>query len=226
MGVPSTSFSKLNIQKFLFTNFKINKLPESHIVDRYLETIKQFNITNDNEGLDFFLSDEDVVSSKEYIDVINKEYIAFVIGGRHFTKMLPLEKIITIIHKLKKPVILIGGPADFEKGEQIVKQSFDTLNACGKFTINQSAYLLKHAEYVITHDTGMMHIAAALKKKIYSVWGSTVPEFGMTPYKTGEMSTIIEVKNLDCRPCSKIGYNKCPERHFKCMKAIDEDLFC
>ena len=71
----------------------------------------------------------------------------------------------------------------------------------------------------------MMHIAAAFKKKIYSVWGNTIPQFGMYPYMAASNSKIIEVKGLGCRPCSKIGYDKCPKGHFKCMQEIDENLF-
>ena len=69
-----------------------------------------------------------------------------------------------------------------------------------------------------------MHIAAAFKKEIISLWGNTIPEFGMYPYLPGEEneSHILEVKNLKCRPCSKLGYKKCPKKHFDCMNKIDE----
>jgi heptosyltransferase-2 len=221
LGVSAKSFNKLNIEKFMLTTFKMDSLPKVHIVDRYLDTISHLEIKNDDEGLDFFLSPVDVVD----LSVFPKEYIAFAIGGQHFTKMMPTEKIISIIKKLNESVILIGGPEDFERGEQIIADTKNTFNACGKFSINQSAYLVKNAKHVITHDTGMMHIAVALKQKIYSVWGSTVPEFGMSPYKAVEGSKIIEVKDLNCRPCSKIGYDKCPKGHFKCMQEIDENLF-
>ncbi len=68
-----------------------------------------------------------------------------------------------------------------------------------------------------------MHIAAAFRKDIISIWGNTIPEFGMYPYMPGneEKSTILEVKGLSCRPCSKLGYEKCPKGHFKCMREID-----
>jgi ADP-heptose:LPS heptosyltransferase len=66
-----------------------------------------------------------------------------------------------------------------------------------------------------------MHIAAAFKKKILSFWGNTVPEFGMFPYQAHSDSKIVEVKNLKCRPCSKLGYDKCPKKHFNCMNQID-----
>jgi ADP-heptose:LPS heptosyltransferase len=71
----------------------------------------------------------------------------------------------------------------------------------------------------------MMHIAAAFKKKIYSVWGNTIPAFGMTPYLADDKLKIIEVENLSCRPCTKIGFEKCPKGHFDCMQKIDENLF-
>jgi ADP-heptose:LPS heptosyltransferase len=96
-------------------------------------------------------------------------------------------------------------------------------NGCGRFNINQSADILRQASKVITHDTGLMHIAAAFNKEIYSIWGNTVPEFGMYPYLTEGKgkSVTIQVKGLSCRPCSKIGYNKCPKKHFRCMLDID-----
>ena len=221
LGAPSRSFNKLNMEKFMLTTFKMDSLPEVHIVDRYLDTVTHLGVQNDNEGLDFFLNDEDKVDLSQFPN----SFIAFVIGGQHATKMLSTEKIISIINKLNESVVLIGGPEDLERGKQIIAATENTFNSCGKHNINQSAYLVKNAKYVITHDTGMMHIAAAFKKKIYSVWGNTVPEFGMHPYLSDSNSKIIEVKDLSCRPCSKIGYDKCPKGHFRCMQEIDENLF-
>jgi len=221
LGVPSKSFNKLNMEKFMLTNFKIDNMPEIHIVDRYLETVKHLGIKNDNQGLDFFLS----LADKIDISIFPKNYIVFVIGGQHATKILPNEKIISIIKKVNKPVLIVGGPEDFERGEQIIANTNNTINTCGKYSILQSASLVQQAKMIITHDTGMMHIAAAFQQKIYSVWGNTVPEFGMYPYLESEQSKRIEVKGLNCRPCSKIGYDKCPKGHFKCMQEIDENLF-
>ena len=220
LGVTAKSFNKLNWEKFFLTNFKTNILPDVHIVDRYLDTIKFLGITNDNKGLDFFLSDADKLDFAEY----PKDYIAFVIGGQHATKILPTAKIISICKKLNKAVLLIGGPDDKSAGDEISKAS-GAINTCGDHSLLQSAFLIKNSAYVISHDTGMMHIAAAFKKKIYSVWGNTIPEFGMYPYLSDKNSKMIEVQNLSCRPCSKIGFDKCPKGHFKCMQEIDENQF-
>lgn len=221
LGVTSRSFKKLNMEKFILTTFKRNSLPKVHIVDRYLATVTNLGIKNDNAGLDLFLSEADRVELR----LFPKDYIAFVIGGQHATKILPNKKIVSIIKKAGKPVLLIGGSQDKIRGEQIIVQTEDAINTCGKYSLLQSAFLIQQAHSVITHDTGMMHIAAAFKKKIYSVWGNTVPEFGMYPYKADKNSKIIEVKGLNCRPCSKIGYDKCPKGHFRCMQEIDENLF-
>ncbi len=113
--------------------------------------------------------------------------------------------------------MLLGGKGDCEVASKIENEIKQTpfFNACGKYNLNQSASLIRQSSVVISHDTGLMHIAAAFKKKIISIWGNTVPEFGMYPYLPGEGSEIIEVKNLKCRPCSKIGFDKCPKKHFK-----------
>ncbi|MEM6699004.1 MAG: glycosyltransferase family 9 protein, partial [Bacteroidota bacterium] len=86
-----------------------------------------------------------------------------------------------------------------------------------------SASVVRQAYKVITHDTGMMHIAAAFQKEILSVWGNTIPEFGMYPYygSQKDRNTTFEVNNLSCRPCSKIGHETCPKGHFKCMELQD-----
>jgi heptosyltransferase-2 len=202
---------------------KINKLPDVHIVDRYLNTIHYFDVENDMKGLDYFIPEKDNVEINTLPENFKNGYILFAIGAQHFTKKLPVEKIVSICKKINFPLIISGGKEDFETGEIIKNQVGETiLNACGKFNLNQSASLVKQAKFVISHDTGLMHIASAFKKDIISVWGNTVPVFGMYPYLSGENSIIVENNNLKCRPCSKIGFKKCPKKHFKCMNDIDE----
>ncbi|MFI5164732.1 MAG: glycosyltransferase family 9 protein [Bacteroidia bacterium] len=227
LGKKSRSFQKLNLEKWLIVNLRINKLPNVHIVDRYFETVKSIGVKNDEKGLDYFIPEKDWVDIETLPAEFHNGYIGFVIGAKYFTKQLPKEKIISICKKLDRPVILLGGKEDFEKGEAIKSQvtSHKILNACGKYNLNQSASLVKQAKKIITHDTGLMHIAAAFKKEIISVWGNTIPEFGMYPYygKEEVKSKKAEVKNLSCRPCSKLGFAKCPKGHFKCMNEINEE---
>jgi ADP-heptose:LPS heptosyltransferase len=219
LGIQSFSFDKLNWQKWLLVNLKINKMPEIHIVDRYLATVKSLGIQNDGQGLDYFLNAEHSLPS--LLPASHQRFIGIAIGAQHSTKRLPQHQLIKLCKNLLDPVVLLGGPEDAIRGDEICDLAGShVFNGCGKFTLDQSAYLVKMAQKIITHDTGLMHIAAAFKKPLISVWGNTVPEFGMSPYKVSP-STIVEVKDLPCRPCSKIGYEKCPLGHFKCMNSID-----
>ena len=222
----SYSFNKLNYEKWLLVNFKVNKLPTIHIVERYLQTVRKLNVENDGEGLDYFLSEKEI--SDAILPLHRNSYIAFAIGANHATKRLPEEKIISICKKIDKTIIILGGKPEAETGEKLNKLFPEkVINYCGKINLNESAYIIKNAACVITHDTGMMHIAAAFKKPIISVWGNTVPEFGMYPYfgnrnpEAENHSHIMEVRGLSCRPCSKIGFDKCPKGHFKCMNEIN-----
>ena len=89
------------------------------------------------------------------------------------------------------------------------------INFCGKLTLLESAAMLSYADVVITNDSFLMHAANAVGKKIVAIFGSTVKEFGFFPY--GVDNKIMEVANLNCRPCSHIGREYCPKKHFKCM---------
>lgn len=225
LGIPSHSFNKLNVQKWLMVNFKINRLPEVHIVDRYLETVSALGVYNDGAGLDFFFSKADFE-----IPDLPEKYLAFAIGGQHNTKKLPVQKIAAIADKLKLPLVLLGGKEDMENAKEIAEQSSnpDVIDKCGLLSIEESARIIENGVGLLTHDTGMMHIAAALDKPIISIWGNTIPEFGMYPFfpeasLSKKNSVIFEVKPLSCRPCSKIGYKKCPQKHFKCMWDQDTD---
>ena len=218
VGKPSSSFNKLNWQKWLLTNVGISRLPKKHLVDRYLETAEFLGVKNDGAGLDYFLIGNYDLAL--LLPPSHQSYIALVIGAQHATKRLPVARLIELCRLLKHPVVLLGGPDDVERGEIIKTAGDQVFNGCGKFKLDQSAFLVKMAKSVITHDTGLMHIAAAFKKTVHSVWGNTVPEFGMYPYMAGK-SYIYEVRGLPCRPCSKIGYEKCPRGHFKCMNNID-----
>ncbi|MDX1283376.1 MAG: glycosyltransferase family 9 protein [Draconibacterium sp.] len=220
----SFSFKKYNFQKFLLVNFKINYLPEKHIVDRYLDTLSVFDVKNDYKGLNYFISDKEEFKKDELPVTFQNGYIAFVIAGTYLTKKLPVNRAVEICNSIKFPVILLGGKSETEDGDEIISRTHgNVLNFAGKVTLSQSASLIKNSSIVLTNDTGLMHVAAAFRKKILSFWGNTTPDFGMYPYLPHEDSKILEVKNLKCRPCSKLGKHKCPKKHFKCMNEIDNE---
>lgn len=222
LGKKSSTFKKLNVKKWLAVNLKSKTaLPDIHIVQRYLEAAAPLGVKDDGKGLDYFISEKDSVDLSTINQNLKNGFVALVVGGSYFTKKIPANKLIEICNNSKLPVVLMGGKEDSTIAEQVISKTKNTFNTCGKFSLNQSASIIQQSSYVVTSDTGLMHIAAAFGKKIFSLWGNTIPEFGMYPYKPGEGSKILEVKDLKCRPCSKLGYHKCPKGHFKCMNEID-----
>ena len=223
--VPYAGFPKLNIRKWLLVKFKIDLMPEIHIVDRYFKAASSLGIVKDGKGLDYFIPEKDEFEISDLPEGFREGYVAFVIGAKHATKRLPEHKLISVCRMLDRPVILLGGPEDTGMAKNIMAAcSPKVCSMCGSLNLNQSASLVRQAEVVISHDTGLMHIAAAFRKKLISIWGNTVPKIGMYPYMPGDeiKSAIIEVKGLKCRPCSKLGYNRCPKKHFRCMEEINE----
>ncbi len=222
----SFSFYKLNIQKYIYTALKINVLPKVHIVDRYLKTVESFGVKNDGAGLDYFISKEEETKKEDIPASHHAGYIACVIGAAHGTKRWPVHKWKEFCSSMEHPIILLGGKEDAANGDEIAAiDDVKIYNACGKFKLNESADLVRKSKLVISNDTGLMHIAAAYKKSIISLWGNTVPAFGMYPYYGNKFTDvqlfdILQTNKLWCRPCSKIGYDKCPLGHLKCMEKI------
>jgi ADP-heptose:LPS heptosyltransferase len=177
------SFRKLNVEKWWYTNFKRNRLPPIHIVDRYMETVAGFGIRNDGAGLDYFIPAADELKPGDIPTAHQAGYVGVVIGAALPTKKLPYHKLAEVCERARHPLVLLGGPEDAEEGERLAAiDPIKIYNACGKFNINESAGLVRQAKLIVTHDTGLMHIAAAFKRPVLSIWGNTVPEFGMYPY--------------------------------------------
>jgi ADP-heptose:LPS heptosyltransferase len=230
LNVMHYSFPKLNVKKWLLTVLKINMMPDKSIVERYLETVRPLEVFNDGKGLDYFLPPDKKIQSTDIPMSHWGGFVGCVIGGSYNTKKLPVEQWKKFCESVPYPVMLLGGPEDRQEGTEIAKQDpIKIYNSCGKFDLNESAELVKYARVMVSNDTGLMHVAAAFQKPIISLWGNTSPDMGMFPYygynnlkdRIAAQSVIMENKDLGCHPCSKLGYNRCPRRHFKCMKQLD-----
>jgi ADP-heptose:LPS heptosyltransferase len=219
---PAYSFNKLNFRKWLLVNLKLDLLPDKHIVDRYFSTISKFKVVPDKKGLDYYIPEETNFSINSLPAPFKKGYIALIISGTYATKQLPALKVAAICRQISTPIVLIGGSCERAMSEDIISLAGNhVLNLTGQTTIDESACLIRDSKLVLTNDTGMMHIAAAFGKKILSFWGNTTPKFGMYPYMPHPASKMLQVNKLNCRPCSKLGFEKCPRKHFRCMNEID-----
>ncbi|MDR1346801.1 MAG: glycosyltransferase family 9 protein [Bacteroidales bacterium] len=220
---PHKTFPKLNFKKWLAVCFKLNLLPDRHIVDRYFEAVKLLHVPNDQQGLNFFIAPNETYEEDDLPAVFKNGFVAVSLGSMHGTKRIPAYKVVEIARILHLPIMLLGGKDVENEGEEIVSALGErAYNGCGKFSLHQTASLIRQSRCLLTGDTGLMHIAAALQTPIASLWGNTIPEFGMYPYmpQHRERFRIFETPRLRCRPCSKLGYKKCPKKHFRCMNQI------
>ena len=221
-------FAKENLAKYRMVNWKNRHINISHVVERYGAVLEAVNVRLDDQGLDFFISPQ--VSEKasmlfeEFFSAYDRSNVlAIALGATYFTKRWIAQHFVETINTLGRPVLLLGGPDMEEEAQWIVERvSSYCVNVVAKYDIMLSAALMEKCEEVLTHDTGFMHIAAAFKLPLYVLWGNTVPEMGMSPFRAPHYP--IQINDLDCRPCSKIGFNECPKGHFKCMAKISPKL--
>ncbi|NNE28397.1 MAG: glycosyltransferase family 9 protein [Saprospiraceae bacterium] len=222
LKAPHFSFDKLNLEKWLMVNLNINRLSGQHLVDRYFQGLSGLGVQPDKEGLEFFF-EEEFSTLPEIIELPDK-YFALALGAAHPTKQMPESLIRKIITSLPGKIALLGGQQEISLGE-VLEESYPdkVINCAGKTSLLQSARVIQACQVIITPDTGMMHMAVALKKPVVVVWGNTIPDFGMFPYYPGhpEKFVNVEVPGLNCRPCSKLGKTSCPKGHFDCMNKIE-----
>ena len=219
LEVPKLKFHKRDLEKLLLVYFKINRLKNyPPIPVRYSNTLAKFNL--DHNGLDLY-------TNKKSSDLFkaDKNYIGFCPGAKHFTKMWPMEYYIqlgNILRNEKYNVVLFGGKDDEKICGEISSRIPGSLNLCNNDDILQTAADMKRCSAIVCNDSGLMHTACAEKIPVLAFWGSTVKEFGFTPY--GNKNIILENNSLSCRPCTHIGKSYCPEGHFKCMLEIKPDI--
>ena len=228
LGVPSLGYRKRNLAKRLLSN-GIDWLGGEHILDRYFKALAPLGIQYDLAGLDYFAEKDfkfDCHIESRLEDVLPKGYIALVLGATHATKRMPASLLADICNQSADHVILLGGKDVQALASETISLldasvKAKVINLCGEISLRQSAKLIEQAKGVITPDTGLMHVAAALHRPMVVVWGNTVPAYGMYPKLPAGRETLAQyaqIEELDCRPCSRIGFESCPKGHFNCMR--------
>ncbi|MBL7893936.1 MAG: glycosyltransferase family 9 protein [Bacteroidia bacterium] len=151
------------------------------------------------------------------------KYVCMSPSSVWFTKQLPESKWIELINLLSSDVTvyLLGAKGDVELCNRIKSQDSraNTKVLAGELNLLQSAALMKDAQMNYVNDSAPLHLCSAMNAPVTSFFCSTVPAFGFTPLS--DQTKIVEVKNLDCRPCGLHGYKSCPKGHFKCGNEMD-----
>lgn len=234
-----TSYNKQRWNRFFLINFKWNKYKENKpVYQRYFEAVEQYNVKDDGEGTEIFITDieEKKINSilaENKIDT-GKPLITICPGAKFANKTWSKEGFIELAKKLQTEhnanIALLGGPDENALCNEIAVKTRHgaspvmpgiVVNLAGQLSLLESAALLKKSQLVIANDSGLMHMAQSQKTPVITIFGPTVKQFGFYPIEKD--STVIET-NLGCRPCTKMGMDKCPKGHHKCMKDISVDM--
>lgn len=212
-------FKKPTLKKFLLVNFKWSRYKESKSIPQmYAEAIPNFDFNNSVPEI--HIPDEIQSSVKSGI-----KFAGIAPGSKHFTKMWPLEHYIELGKKLNDDgftILLFGGSEDQTICKKIHDEIPNSIDLSTKNKLLQIARDMKECEFIVCNDSGLMHTAVSVGTRVAAIFGSTVREFGFYPY--ADNSIVIENDDLKCRPCSHIGKDSCPKKHFKCMLEITPEL--
>lgn len=227
LGHSKSTITKNLIKRWLLVGLKINLFRVvKTIPEKYLGVATKAGIADDGLGLEAYWAEHDENRVAAFLKEGNykNEFVALAPGAMHYTKRWPAEYFTELIQKIltgsKQHVLLLGSAHEAPLLDQLVS-SDRVINVAGNFSIIESAILLSKAKGLVSNDSGLMHLATAVRTPVVAIFGSTVEELGFFPYRG--KSAIVENKNLNCRPCSHVGKKACPKKHFKCMQEILPD---
>jgi lipopolysaccharide heptosyltransferase II len=224
--------NKRRLARFLLVNLKWDVYRVAPPVPiRYMEPLGKIGLVDDGEGLEVFVPESIVQGVQRRLSETGvlgeKTVVGFCPGAKHATKRWPLERFselaVRLIDEGGLTIMLFGGEEDRARcamiEHRVIQKTGEparVVNLAGTLSLLETAAAMDCCDVIVTNDTGLLHLAAARKKKVLAIYGPTVKEFGFFPY--GTESRVFERVGLYCRPCSHIGKEVCPEGHFLCMK--------
>ncbi len=222
---------KHKFKRFLLVAFNFNVYRKiTPVYRRYLQTVTKWGITDDGEGLELYVDESVNKRISTWLDAQDvrpqKTIVGIVPGASFWNKRWPVEKFSAVCEHLCANCdarILLFGSSDEQHIAQAIAESFGkkAVNCAGELSLIETACALSRCDAVITNDSGLMHMATALKIPTVAIFGPTTRELGFFP--TGPNTAVVERPDLYCRPCTHIGMNRCPEKHFRCMKEIEPE---
>jgi heptosyltransferase-2 len=210
---------KQNPFSFLFNTTVKHKIgDDSHETFRYNQLIEDIT--------DPIVSKPKLYPSKTQFEKVQPykttPYVCMAPTSVWFTKQMPKEKWVELISKIdpSTTVYLLGAGSDVSLCEEIKKasQHSNIKILAGQLSLLESCALMQDAKMNYVNDSAPLHLASAVNAPCVAFFCSTVPAYGFGPLS--DVSRIVEVKHLTCKPCGLHGFKACPKGHFKCGHEI------
>lgn len=212
-------------KRWLWVNFRIQSNGYGKPVPlKYLLALRSLGVEDDGKGLELYIPQEihravDYLLKRRGLQE-GKPILVLAPGAGRNTKRWPKESYIELGKYLQREgfsIFLLGGNQDKSLCQFIKKEIGTEAWDWSGVSLLETASLMCRASLVVTNDTGLMHMASALQKKVVAFFGPTTRELGFFPFRS---PSIVLEKPLKCRPCSFHGTQHCIRGHFRCMKEI------
>jgi heptosyltransferase-2 len=170
-----------------------------------------------------FPFDANIVLSTFSIDP-TKKLVGIAPGAKHRTKAWNPERFAEAANRLgaapNTHIVLLGSKSDQAAARKVAEGlSVPYTDMTGFTSLPELISVVSKLSFLLTNDSGIMHIAEAFSVPLVAIFGPTVRAFGFAPYRP--TSRVVEVVNLKCRPCTLHGDDECPLKHHNCMNDVD-----
>ncbi|HWC72455.1 MAG TPA: glycosyltransferase family 9 protein [Gemmatimonadales bacterium] len=216
-----SGYSKRKLARTTLIATKIN-IYGRHVpvAERYFEAARALDVVPDGRPPEFFLAPAARETIARWIvdrGLERQPFAALAPGAAHATKRWPMQHWQALAQRLQRQgyaLVAIGGAEDRELAGNLGSA---VINAAGEFSLQETGACLARARVLISGDTGVMHMATGVGTRVVALFGPTVEPFGFFPYRSG--ATVLE-RDIDCRPCSAMGTERCPLGHHRCLRDI------
>ena len=223
-----SGYSKRKLARTALISTKINLYGKPvPVPERYFEATRApgggLDVEPDGGPPEFFLAPparERIAQWLAQHGLDARAFVALAPGAAHATKRWPTHHWRSLADQLSKlgyGLVALGGPEDRELAAELGP---GVVNAAGEFSLQETGACLARAKVLVSGDTGVMHMATGVGTSVVALFGPTVELFGFFPYT--RRAEVLE-RDLDCRPCSAMGTERCPLGHHRCLEETFPD---
>ena len=228
MAQRKLTYAKRTVRRALLVHLGWNTLRAmTPVPELYAAPLRYLGMTAPLPPLEMHLTPESQDTMRTYVrqrlpHSVQQPLLAVAPGARWPTKRWPVERFAAVAQELaqaqRAAVVVLGGAEDVALAQELCQRlCVPVLDSTGKLSLMHTAALLQQCHLLLSNDSGLMHMATALRVPVVAIFGPTVQEFGFYPFKAYAqvMST-----DLPCRPCSTKGSVRCPRGHHQCMQQV------
>jgi heptosyltransferase-2 len=222
------AYRKRPIRRALLVRFKWRTAGAKPVPELYAAPLRRLGIAAPLPPTELHLTADARAAADAFLATAlgqgdaGRPLLAVAPGARWATKRWPVERFAAVSAELARArsavVVVLGSAEDRPLAAHMLRHAGPrVVDATGKLSLLETAALLERCQLFVGNDSGLSHMAAALRVPLVSIFGPTVKEFGFYPFTTNARVVSVE---LGCRPCTTKGSDRCPLGHHHCMLRI------